>query len=158
MILTQEYKDNWSPFSKILFRFVFSYVILYILLMFVSSSLESVIVSIGKQILGIGHDFVVNGRGSGDTTFAYVTLFINAIGALTIGTLWSILDKKRPSYNKLFYWFLVIVRIYLVLFMFFYGFVKVFKVQFPSPSLMRLLQPLGEFSPHGIGLDLHGLL
>ncbi|NER18884.1 DoxX family protein [Spongiivirga citrea] len=150
MLLSQEYRSDWNATTKITFRFIFSYVMLYIILMFLSSSLESVIVSIGKGLLGINYEFVANGRGSGDTTFAYVTLFINLVGALIIGTIWSILDRKRPAYNKLFYWFLVIVRIYLVLFMFFYGFVKVFKVQFPSPSLMRLLQPLGDFSPMGL--------
>jgi len=150
MLLSQEYQSSWSVTSKIAFRFIFSYVILYIVLMFLGSIAESVIVSIGKNILGIDYDFVANGRGSGDNTFAYVSLFINLIGAFLVATIWSILDWKKPAYNKLFYWFLVIVRIYLVLFMFSYGFVKVFKLQFPSPSLMRLLQPLGEFSPMGL--------
>lgn len=31
-----------------------------------------------------------------------------------------------------------------------YGFVKVFKVQFPDPSLTKLLRPLGELSPMGL--------
>ena len=31
-----------------------------------------------------------------------------------------------------------------------YGFAKVYKTQFPEPSLIRLLQPLGSFSPMGL--------
>jgi len=63
---------------------------------------------------------------------------------------WSLLDKKRPSYNHLLYWNIVILRIFLVFFLFSYGFAKIFKSQFPAPSLTRLLQPLGEMSPMGL--------
>jgi hypothetical protein len=44
----------------------------------------------------------------------------------------------------------VVLRIFLIGAMFLYGFVKVFQIQFPSPSLAKLLQPLGELSPMGL--------
>ncbi len=150
MILSQEYQANWSSVTKIAFRFIFSYFILYFLLMFISGSFESTIVWVGQEVLGVDYEFQSNGRGSGDTTFAYVTLFLTAVFTIFSTVMWTILDKKRPSYNKLFYWFLAMIRVFLALTMLLYGFAKVFKVQFPDPSLLRLLQPLGEFSPMGL--------
>ncbi|WP_179343482.1 DoxX family protein [Winogradskyella ursingii] len=150
MLLSQEYREVWSTKSKIAFRFVFSYFVLYIFLMFCSGLFESPFRWIGRTILGFNYDFDISGFGSGDHTYAYITLFVNAVVAVIVSIIWSLLDKNRPSYNKLFYWFLVTIRVFLIVFMLLYGFVKVFQIQFRSPSLIHLLQPLGEFSPMGL--------
>lgn len=105
---------------------------------------------IGRNFLGITYEYDVSGYGSGDNTYAYVTLFMNFLLTVPIVLTWHFLDKRRSSYNKLFYWFLVILRIFLVLAMFLYGFVKVFQLQFSPPTLVRLLEPLGNFSPMGL--------
>jgi hypothetical protein len=105
---------------------------------------------IGKEILKINYDYEVSGNGSGDHTFAYLTLFVTVILTFIIVIIWSILDRSRKSYNKLLYWFLVFLRVVLVATMLFYGFVKIFKLQFPSASLTHLLDPLGDFSPMGL--------
>ncbi len=44
----------------------------------------------------------------------------------------------------------VLVRFYLAFTLILYGLVKVIKLQFPDPSLMRLLQPFGDASPMGL--------
>ena len=105
---------------------------------------------IGKVVLGIGYEYEVSGNGSGDNTFAYITLFVNVISTFAIFFVWNISDRKRKSYNKLQYWFLVYLRFVLIAAMFFYGFVKIFKLQFPSASLTHLLDPLGDLSPMGL--------
>ena len=150
MLLTQEYQDVWSFTKKAFFKFVFSYFSLYILLMFLSPLFEVPFRWIGNTILGIDYAYDVNGFGSGDHTFAYVTLFINAILAILVTLLWIVIDRTRKSYNQLMYWFIVILRIYLIFFMFTYGFVKVIQLQFPYPSLTRMLEPLGNYSPMGL--------
>ncbi|BAO75993.1 DoxX family protein [Winogradskyella sp. PG-2] len=150
MLLSQEHIEHWKNKSKLFFRFIFSYFALYIILMFLSPLFESLYRWIGSTILNIDYNYNVSGFGSGDHTYAYINLFVNVVLAVIIFTIWSILDRQRKNYNKLFYWFLVIVRIFLIGFMFLYGFVKVFQIQFQSPSLLRLLQPLGEFSPMGL--------
>jgi hypothetical protein len=150
MLLSQEHQEEWSFSKKVLFKIVFVYFSLYIILMFTNNLFELPFRWIGKNIIGINYDYNVSGSGSGDHTFAYVTLFINLALTLVLSSLWVFLDKKRKNYNKLFYWFIVILRIYLVFFMFSYGFVKIIQLQFPYPSLTRMIQPLGDFSPMGL--------
>lgn len=117
--------------------------------MFTSSLFAPILKWIGERVGSTGRLEVFQ-SGSGDTTMAYMSLILLAVTSVAGTILWSILDRKRPSYNQLFYWFTVILRIFLVFFMFTYGFVKIFKVQFPGPSLTSLLQPIGNLSPMGL--------
>jgi len=149
-ILTQEYREHWNSLSKIIFRLLFTYFVLYILLMMSGSLFETLFRWIGKELFKINYEYEVSGNGSGDHTFAYLTLFVTIILTAITTIVWSVLDRNRKSYNKLLYWFLVFLRIVLVAAMLLYGFVKVFKLQFPSASLAHLLDPLGDFSPMGL--------
>ncbi|MHA7056321.1 DoxX family protein [Aquimarina sp. M1] len=149
-ILTQEYKEHWNLLSKIIFRILCSYFVFYMLLMVLSPLFETPFRWIGKEIFKINYKYEVNGYGSGDHTYAYLTLFVNIVLTFITVIIWSILDRSRKGYNKLLYWFLVFLRLVLVAAMLLYGFVKVFKLQFPSASLTRLLDPLGDFSPMGL--------
>ena len=118
--------------------------------MFTSGLFEAPFRWIGEQILGFTNTYDVSGFGSGDNTYAYITLFVNFALAIILTALWFFIDRKRKAYNTTFYWFLVVLRIFLIVFMLIYGFVKVFQIQFQPPSFTRLLQPLGEFSPMGL--------
>ncbi|EDP71270.1 hypothetical protein FBALC1_02262 [Flavobacteriales bacterium ALC-1] len=124
--------------------------------MFTSGLFETPFRWVGKQFLGFTYDFDVSGYGSGDNTYAYITLFVNVIAALIITILWSIIDKKRKGYNIFCYWFFVVIRIFLFAAMCLYGFVKIFQIQFQPPSFIKLLQPLGEFSPMGLAWNYMG--
>ena len=156
MLLSQTYIEDWTPRNKLFFRFIFSYFILYILLMFTSGLFETPFKWIGQHILGFNYDYDVNGFGSGDNTYAYVTLFVNFCVAIIVTTLWSIFSRKRQAYNTTFYWLLVVLRFFLIASMLLYGFVKVFQIQFQQPSFIELLQPLGEFSPMGLAWNYMG--
>ncbi len=149
MLISQEYKAHWGFAKKAFFKFVFSYFVLYILLMFFSGFVEGPTRWFGS-LLGFNYSYEVSGYGSGDNTYAYATLFMNFILAIIIALLWIVFDRKRESYNQLMYWFIVALRIFLIFFMFTYGFVKVIQLQFPYPSLTRMMQSLGEFSPMGL--------
>lgn len=146
-LLTQEYKEQWNTSSKLLFRLLFTYFVLYTVLALLSPVFETPFRWMGKAVFGINYKYEVGGNGSGDHTFAYLTLFVNAILTLVIFILWNLLDRKRKSYNTLQYWFLVFIRMIIIAAMLLYGFVKIFKLQFPSASLTHLLDPLGDFSP-----------
>jgi hypothetical protein len=67
--------------------------------------------------------------------------------ALTGTIVWSAVERKRPGYEKVYFWLTVYIRYYLAFTMMGYGFIKVFKTQFPFPSLGKLVQPVGELSP-----------
>lgn len=105
---------------------------------------------IGKIVFEIKYEYEVSGNGSGDHTFAYLTLFVTVVLTFITVIVWSIVDRSHKSYNKLLYWFLVFVRVVLMAAMLLYGFVKIFKLQFQSASLTHLLDPLGDFSPMGL--------
>jgi len=156
MIFSQEYRQQWPTSEKVIFRFLFIYFILFIISQFTFSLFEPLVRLTGHLILHIETPISYFPSGSGDTTYAYVALFMNTLITLTATLIWSFIDKKRPAYNTLFYWFLVILRFYLALMMFSYGFAKIYKMQFPGPSLIRLLQPLGDFSPMGLAWTFMG--
>ncbi|WP_299521131.1 DoxX family protein [Winogradskyella sp.] len=104
----------------------------------------------GKQFLGINYSYEINGYGSGDYTYSYITFFVGIVLALWGFTFWTLLDRKRQSYNKFQYWLFVIIRVFLIFFMLTYGFVKVFQIQFQPLPLVKLLQPIGKLSPMGL--------
>lgn len=105
---------------------------------------------IGKHILHLSYDITVFTNGSGDTTYDYVVIFLIFFLSVAGCLIWSVLDRRRASYNQLYYWLTVLIRYYAAFTMLTYGFVKVFKLQFPSPSLNRLILPYGDSSSMSI--------
>lgn len=156
MIFSQEPKEHWSLLNKLTFRFLFAYLVLYILLLVLLLFLEAPLRWFAENILRWGTDFKIQSTGSGDRAFDYVRLGFNLFLTLPIVAIWSIFDHRRSSYNKLFYWFQVILRISLFSAMLIYGFAKIFKGQFADPSLERLLQPVGDMSPMGLAWTFMG--
>ena len=147
---------NWSLPAKIIFRFSFSYVVLFILLLFLALFIETPLRWFADTILNWGADFKMESTGSGDRSFDYVRFALNFILAFLISVTWSLLDKKRTSYTTLFYWFQSILRAFLCIAMIIYGLAKVFKGQFADPSLELLLQPVGQMSPMGLAWTFMG--
>ena len=149
MRLSHEHREQWKLSSKILFRLLFTYFSLYIFFYVAGSLLTPLLIKLGQAIGSEGR-LERFPTGSGDTTLAYLKLLLFVITAPLLTLLWSILDRKRASYNQFFYWFLVILRVFLILQLFIYGFAKIYKVQFPTTSLARLLMPIGDMSPMGL--------
>ncbi len=85
--------------------------------------------------------------GSGDRLYDwayYVFLLLFAVAGTLI---WTLLDRRRGEYATLYHWLRVLVRYNLALFMAVYGFIKIFPLQMPEPSLSQLSTPLGELTP-----------
>jgi hypothetical protein len=153
----------WNIYKKISFRFFFLLLPLFIILNnngafpFLSGVLQlpslvlhDLIPWFSKHIIHYNYDFTIYTNGSGDTSYDWILLlfifFVSVIGCI----IWSVLDRKRKSYNAAYYWLVVLVRFYLALTLILYGLIKVIKLQFPDPSLTRLLQPFGDASPMGL--------
>lgn len=156
MNTTNTLEKNWSTLSKILFRFTFSYFILFILLLFLALFLETPLRWFADSALNWGTDFKMESTGSGDRTFDYVRFSFTVVLTFFVAIIWSFLDKKRTSYNTLQYWFQVLLRIFLCFAMILYGFAKIFKGQFADPSLELLIQNVGEMSPMGLAWTFMG--
>ena len=88
--------------------------------------------------------------GSGDTPFDWtlVACLLAISGVLT--AVWSLLDRRRPSYVGLHKWFRLFLRFGLGSTMLTYGMIKAIPLQMSYPSLTRLLEPYGHFSLMGV--------
>jgi uncharacterized membrane protein YphA (DoxX/SURF4 family) len=85
-----------------------------------------------------------------DDMFAWVTAFCLLVIAAAATAVWSLLDRSRENHAELHKWFRLFLRLVLAGQLLAYGFVKVFLLQMSYPSLTRLLQPFGTFSPMGM--------
>ncbi len=155
MILSREKKEEWSLWNKIGFRFVFLYFTFYCFSIIGSGVFASLVEWVAVNVLNITYDFSSRGYGSGDTTFQYVLLFINACFAVFGTLLWSLFDKRK-SYNQLNYALILILRFVLVAFMFVYGFIKIFHMQMIPPTYSQLVSNLGDMSPMGLAWTFMG--
>jgi hypothetical protein len=161
---------SWNIFQKIGFRFFFIYCLLFILpfpldtfsslsditTFYDDITWKTIIPVVSENIFNIPFDTLAMPRGSGDTTYNYIQLFCFVCITLLIIIPWSILDRKRENYKRLLQFFLLLLVYYVMYSMFVYGFIKVYKLQFPDPYLSRLIQPYGESSPMGIAWTFMG--
>lgn len=154
---------NWSFLEKVIFRFAFSILLLfmfffnngtfplfYFVTKFQNTFTHEFIPWVGKNILHLSYPITEFTNGSGDTTYDYVLLLCIAVLSIVVTLVWSLLDKKSDNYNRLYYWITVAVRFYVGLMLINYGLVKVVQLQFPAPSLYRLVTSYGESSPMGL--------
>ena len=88
--------------------------------------------------------------GSGDTTFNYVEMALDATMALVVSIAWSALARGRRVSATTFDVSRVLTRYYLAWYLLLYGWIKIFPLQMPPPGPDRLLQPYGDSSPMGI--------
>ena len=153
-------KIRWTGLQKSIFRFFAVYFTLIVipnpLTLLPGEYWFKFIQWTGKHILHIPYTITVQPNGSGDTTYNYVEVFLNVCLTLFTILIWGLLDRKRVSYSKLYYWSRVLLRYYLFYTMLQYGFFKVIQLQFPFPSQGELLQPLGDSSPMGLAWNFMG--
>jgi hypothetical protein len=70
-----------------------------------------------------------------------IVFLISLAGA----AIWGRVDARRKEYTVLYYWLRVIVRYRLAIILIAYGFIKLFPLQMPYPSLSNLLSNYGDF-------------
>ncbi|GAB3331610.1 hypothetical protein GCM10027299_37420 [Larkinella ripae] len=145
----------WSTGQKTAFRFFTVYFLVY-LLPLNSGVWADIVPWVGRTLLRLPYEITVLPNGSGDTTFNYVQVLCFLVVALVGCLVWSLLDRRRAHYRQALYWLLVLLRYYLAMMMFLYGFAKIDHSQFPSLNLFRLAQPLGQFSPMGLAWTFMG--
>jgi hypothetical protein len=102
-----------------------------------------------RHVFGITTPLVLF-SGSGDKTFDWVHVFCFLVIASIATIIWSWLDRRRERYTKLQAWFRLFMRFSLGSTMLSYGMVKAIPLQMPAPTLARLLEPYGQFSPMGV--------
>ncbi|GJQ31009.1 MAG: hypothetical protein HBSAPP03_28930 [Phycisphaerae bacterium] len=151
----------WRWPTRVLFRFIFAYLLLYNLpgplgsvpygvyaAYWYKKAWDSLASHAGEWILGRKVAFVPN--GSGDTTFHYIQALVTLALALAACLVWSVLDRRRRAYPVLHEALTVYVRYVLATAMLGYGYAKVFKSQFPFPGYESLISEFGQTSPMGL--------
>jgi len=142
---------QWTQLQKIGFRFFSIYLFLFtmsnqFLPAFAFDPLwRKVVPWFAETFLALDIQTFTN--GSGDTTYNYLSLLVYFIIALIGSIIWSVLDWERANYQKLFQWFVMLIRYYVIFQMILYGMAKLFYMQFQPPRLSQLVQTYGESSP-----------
>lgn len=149
--------------GRFAFRFAFVYLLLYllpfpfhylpglgILALWHDAVWRAVVPWVTTHLLGITRPIMLVETGSSDRTFDYVQILCIAVTALVAALVWSIVDRRRQDYRLLNDRLRTIVRYALAMAMVNYGYIKVFKTQFPGPDPERLMEPYGESTPMGL--------
>ena len=159
--------SRWHPATLVAFRFCFAYFGLYVVLTQMIQGIIAIpkldfpelgtllpfraLVSwVGADILGIAKPFPHALTGSGDRAFDWVQSFTFLLVAAIATIVWSAAARRRANHERMYAWFRLFLRIALGTTMLTYGFIKLIPVQMPAPTLGRLLEPFGNFSPMGV--------
>ncbi|MFE3192312.1 DoxX family protein [Nocardia sp. NPDC059240] len=102
---------------------------------------------IGEHVFGTRVSWAAT--GSGDTAANWVSAFTWLLIAVPITAVWSVLDRARPNYARLYGWFRLILRFALVGALLLYGMTKLLPSQMAF-SLERLVEPFGDMSPMAV--------
>jgi hypothetical protein len=167
LVVDSRVSPQWNAATRIAFRFCFTYFGLYVLCtqmlggLIVLPGLEipelgslaplrNITSWIAAHLFGVREALVITGSGSGDKTFDWVQAFGFLAAAIVATTAWSAIDRRRGDYIDLHKWFRLFLRFALGSTMLVYGASKVIPLQMSAPSLLRLLEPFGNFSPMGV--------
>jgi hypothetical protein len=153
---------EWPLARRIGFRFVFSYLALYMLPAPIGwvpipktewiaeawqSMWDAAVPWFGEHVLGMAPFERAMDTGSGDTTFDYAKVALVVVLAAIATVAWSALDRRRTAYPRLARGLRVYVRYYLAVTLIAYGLAKLFKVQFPTPDVGKLSERVGDQTP-----------
>jgi hypothetical protein len=153
---------RWYPGTGAAFRFCVVYFALY---SFATQIIGGLVLFPGFAFPSLGtrwpmrdvtlwlatHLFHVTGPlvysgNSGDTAFHWIQTCWLLVVAVVLTTIWTVVDRGRPRSEKLETWFRLFVRFALAAQMFYFGMAKVIPTQFPAPSLVTLVEPVGNLS------------
>jgi hypothetical protein len=135
----------WSGAEKAVFRFVFAYFFLQVVPLHWQYYRD-----LGAHWAGFSMGDIFRLAHytprflAGPDTFANWGI-VAAIAAVA-AVVWGALDRNRSNYNTLYYWLRVLVRYRLAAALLGYGFLKLFPMQAPLPSLSHLNTHYGDLS------------
>jgi hypothetical protein len=156
----QPAEKRWPLWQRVLFRFLFLYLLLqiepwtwFLRVPFLRPiiqpwfKLNDWAVHVANDRLFHVRPTLVAVNGSGDTSWAWTQMWLFLTLAVIGALLWSVLDRRRAHYDRLGYWLRTITRYYIASAALAYGVIKLFALQMPFPTLSQLSTPLGDFLP-----------
>ncbi|HUS00159.1 MAG TPA: hypothetical protein VMY77_00445 [Chitinophagaceae bacterium] len=154
-----EMASPWPLWRKIIFRFFFIYILSQVVPWWVNAipganlfskyynSVVEWMVDIANANLFHVREILVPLNGSGDTSYGWAHQWTMLSLALLICIVWSLIDIRRSNYRVLNYWLCLVIRYFIALVAFLYGFDKILLLQMPFPSQSYLATSLGDFLP-----------
>jgi uncharacterized membrane protein YphA (DoxX/SURF4 family) len=155
--------NSWPASTRIAFRFVFSYFLLYMFPGAVGALgadmphddayrqlWHRIVPWVGENLLHLQGDMREVANGSGDQLYDYILLLCLVVVAVVATAVWSWIDRKRTNYDQLYQWLRLFVRLTLAVALISYGANKLFRMQFPEPPLYRFVDYYGNSSPVGL--------
>ncbi|SUA79444.1 Uncharacterised protein [Nocardia otitidiscaviarum] len=158
---------RWHPLTRMVFRFGFVFVgigmagtwLLHTLVRSVGVPQDAVLELstwlalspltdwVGARIFGVTVDYTPT--GSGDTAAQWISQFTLLLVSLLATAVWSLMDRNRPNYLRLYAWFRLLLRLALMSALLLYGMVKLLPSQMTF-YLERLVEPFGQMSPMAV--------
>jgi hypothetical protein len=161
MVTEPREEVRWSPGTRIAFRFFFS----YFLLLYASEGVSGLIpyslvqkyyalwLPLLQWIAGHGlhldRKLTLEDAGVNNLAFGWVLFLCYMVLTVVVTLLWSALDRKRESYERLYSWLRLVLRLMLAPMMIFYGAIKVIPAQMISPLPVGVLgMRIGDLFPN----------
>ncbi|MFD2870837.1 DoxX family protein [Mucilaginibacter ximonensis] len=143
-IINNNTQQEWGPTQKAVFRFIF----LFFILQALPLSIDLFKVLFAPSWLSYGYIFELTRLSPKfiPGTDSFVNWIIVAVLALIGSLLWNGSKYKEQDYDKLYYWLRTIVRYRLAVGIIGYGFLKLFPLQAPFPSISNLNTAYGDFT------------
>ncbi len=154
----QKQAPHWNFLKAICFRFVFCYFMFFCMADFIELTRvlavkhwyntciwQKIVPLVGKTVFDLKiTELQIQNT---DALYSYIEIFCFAVLSLLITIIWSILDRKRDNYDRLYSRFHFLLRMDLGATLISFGMVKVMPLQFPPLDPIRLSQPLGDMTP-----------
>lgn len=152
---------NWNLIQKIVFRFFFIYIILYTapwtwldnfsfikaVTQYYHQLIDWLMNAANSSIFKTYKQLVPPLYGSGDTSWAWIQLWVFGLVSMVGSVIWTAIAIKKEVTKKQFYFLITVLRYFLAIHSFGYGIVKLFALQMSFPNLSQLATPLGDFLP-----------
>jgi hypothetical protein len=144
----------WKGYEKILFRIAFIYFFLQVVPLdwkyyrhLFNISWSDLGFAEIFQIAKYTPQFISGSYHPQDWGLATFADWIFILTVAILGTVvWSLTDKKNTQYAKLYAFLRILVRYRLAIAVIAYGFLKLFAIQAPYPSISSLNTPYGDFT------------
>ena len=152
----------WSPVVRLLFRFTFLYLALSTWFWLFEFADRAGAIA-GKPYLAFwtpvvhwmaahlfGWSSTIQPSFVRDTRYLYALTTCWLIVASTGTLIWTLAQRTHSEYKTLHQWLRIFLRFTLAYVMLRYGMDKLFLLQFPAPSLARLTERFGDYSPNSL--------
>lgn len=154
----------WTAWEKFFFRVSFLFFTLLVIplqfswytTLFTSKTFFSFL----NGLTGYRPNFYVIHSESGRWgLYSFSSWGIALLAGLAGAAIWTFIarNSKRKSYNELYYWLRVVVRYRLAIGIIAFGFLKLYPMQMPDPSISNLDTRLGDYNTYKIYWQIVGV-